>query len=191
MVELLGRNWGWVALRGVVAILFGLLALFYPQKTLAVLVLLFGIYVMMDGAFMVVSALARRHGERPWVALLLGGVVAIGVGIVTLRLPGLTATALLMLIAIWAILIGLVEIVMAIRLRKVMRGEWLFVLAGLAAVAFGVLMIARPAVGALAILLWIGVYAVFSGILLLAFGFRLRRWARDHPAGPEPAALPV
>lgn len=180
MVELLTRNWGWVALRGVVAILFGALTFLNPGITLAVLVIWFGAYALVDGIFMVASAIANRHGEPRWGTLLVGGLLGIAAGIVTFFWPGITALALLTLIAVWAIITGIAEIVAAIRLRKEITGEWMFVVAGLLAVAFGVVLFVAPGAGALAMILWIGAYALLSGIVLVALGFRLRSWGRSH-----------
>lgn len=186
MIEVLTRNWRWVVLRGVVAILFGILTFFNPGITLAVLVLLFGAYALVDGVFLVASAIANRHGEPRWVALLAGGVLGIAIGLVTFFSPQTTAIGLIALIALWAIVTGVAEIAAAIRLRKVITDEWLFILAGILAVTFGVLLFFAPGPGALAMVLWIGAYAVASGILLVAFGFRLRNWARMHVT-PRPA----
>jgi uncharacterized membrane protein HdeD (DUF308 family) len=182
MVGMLTRNWGWIALRGAVAILFGLLTLFRPGITLEVLILLFGAYALIDGIFMVVSAIANRHGEPRWGTLLFGGLLGIAAGVATFTWPGITATILLAVIAVWAILMGIFEVAAAIRLRKLIDGEWALILAGLLSVAFGVLLVMRPAVGALAIVLWIGAYALISGIVLVALGFRLRSWGHAHPA---------
>ena len=182
MVGMLTRNWGWIALRGAVAILFGLLTLFRPGITLDVLIMLFGAYALFDGIFMVVSAIANRHGEPRWGALLFGGLLGIAVGVATFTWPGLTATVLLAVIAVWAILMGIFEVAAAIRLRKLIDGEWALIFAGLLSVAFGVLLVTRPAVGALAVVLWIGAYALISGIAHVALGFKLRNWGRMHPA---------
>ena len=189
MVESLTRNWGWVVLRGFVAILFGVLTLFNPGITLAALILLFGAYTLVDGIFMVITALAHRRGQARWVALLIGGLLGIAAGVVTFYMPGLTAVVLLAIIAVWAIITGMAELVAAIRLRKEITDEWIFALAGLLAVAFGVILIARPGPGALAMVLWIGAYALISGVMLVALGFRLRSWGRLHPgsATPHPA----
>ena len=186
MVENLTRNWGWIALRGVVAVLFGLVAIFNPGITLRMLVLLFGAFAMSDGILMVVSAVANRHGQPRWVALLVGGILAIGVGLVTFAVPGITTMVLLTLIAAWAIAAGVAEIVAAMRLRKVIEGEWLFTLSGVLALIFGVIMLTGPRVGALAMVLWIGGYAILSGIMQVVLGFRLRSWNRLHArlAGP-------
>lgn len=183
MVEALAHNWGWVVLRGVVAILFGALTLFNPMITLTALVLLFGAFALVDGALAVISAVTNRQGERRWVALLLGGFLGIAAGLLTFFLPGVTAVALLFVIAAWAILTGVATIVAAIRLRKAIAHEWILVLAGSVAIALGLILFAAPGAGALAMVLWIGAYAMVSGILLIALGLRLRRWGHLHPAG--------
>ena len=182
MVGMLTRNWGWIALRGAVAILFGLLTLFRPAITLATLIMLFGAYALIDGIFMVVSAIANRHGEPRWGTLLVGGLLGIAAGVATYTWPGITAAVLLAVIAVWAILMGIFEVAAAIRLRKLIDGEWALIFAGVLSVAFGVFLVMRPAAGALAVVLWIGVYALISGIALLSLGFRLRNWGRMHPA---------
>jgi uncharacterized membrane protein HdeD (DUF308 family) len=146
MVGMLTRNWGWVALRGAVAILFGLLTLFRPGITLAVLIMLFGAYALFDGIFMVVSAIANRKGEPRWGTLLFGGLLGIAAGIATFTWPGITATVLLTVIALWAIMMGIFEVAAAIRLRKLIDGEWALILAGVLSVAFGVLLVMRPPV---------------------------------------------
>lgn len=182
MAATLTRNWGWIALRGVLAIVFGVLTFMYPGITLLSLVYLFGAYALVDGVFLVVSAITNRRGEPRWVALLIAGLLGIGAGIVTLFWPGITAVALLAMVAAWAIVVGIAEVVAGIRLRNEITGEWILIVAGVLGVAFGVFMILKPAAGALAMLLWIGVYAVASGVLLLALSLRLRSWGQVHPA---------
>ncbi|HVZ77957.1 MAG TPA: DUF308 domain-containing protein, partial [Gemmatimonadaceae bacterium] len=131
MVGTLTRNWGWVALRGVVAILFGALTIFNPGITLVALLMLFGAYALVDGIFAVVASLAHRRGEPRWAALLFSGIMGIAIGVVTFMMPGATARVLLAVIAVWAIVIGFAEIMAAVRLRKEITGEWLFIVAGL------------------------------------------------------------
>jgi uncharacterized membrane protein HdeD (DUF308 family) len=182
MIDALTRNWGWVALRGVVAILFGILAITRPDISLASLVLLFGAYSLMDGTFMVVSAIANREGKRRGV-LIFGGALGIAAGALTFIWPGITAIILLAIIAAWAIITGITEIVVAIRLRKVIAGEWALIAAGIIAVAFGMFLFTRPLAGALAVIFVIGFYALVSGILHVVLGFRLRSWSHEpHPA---------
>jgi len=182
-MEVLSRNWGWVVLRGIAAIVFGVLAFFQPAITLAALVLMFGAYSITDGVFLMAWAIANRHGEPAWVSLVIGGLLGIVAGVVTFFFPAMTTVALLMIIAAWAIALGASMIVAAIRLRKEITGEWRLVLSGLMSVVLGVILIAAPAAGALAMVLWIGGYAIASGVLQIALGFRLRNWGRVHPAG--------
>lgn len=172
----LSRNWGWIALRGVAGLFFGLFTLMNPQISLATLVLLFGAYALVDGIFTVVAAIANRRDEPRWVALLLGGLVGIAAGLITFSMPGVTAIALLFLIAAWAIVTGIAGIAVAMKLRKVITGEWLLVVAGALSVLFGVGLVVFPGAGALAVVLWIGAWATVMGILLIALAFRLRNW---------------
>jgi uncharacterized membrane protein HdeD (DUF308 family) len=171
----LARNWGAIAVRGVVAILFGLLTLVVPGLTLTALVLLFGAYALVDGIFSIVAAIRRRPGDPPGWALLLEGIVGIAAGLVTFLLPGLTAVTLVYVIAAWAIVTGVLELVAAFRLRRQVTGEWRLVLSGVLSIVFGVLVMMAPRAGALAMTLWIGAYAIVFGALLLALAFRLRR----------------
>jgi uncharacterized membrane protein HdeD (DUF308 family) len=182
LVDVLARNWWMLALRGLAALIFGLLTLFNPTITLGVLILFFGAYALVYGAFTIFAALANRRGERYWVALLAGGILSILIGALTFLRPGVTAIVLLYFIAAWAIVVGLSEIVAGIRLRKVITGEWLLVLSGVLSVAFGLALIVFPGAGALAVTLWIGAYATALGILLIALAFRLWGWHRRHGA---------
>ncbi len=181
MVQTLARHWRWIALRGVVAILFGLATFLNPAATLLVLVVLFGAYAIVDGTAMVISALGQRHEER-WGTLLVGGIIGILAGALTLFVPGLTVLALVLLIGAWALVMGVIEIAAAVRLRREITGEWMFIVAGCLAVIFGLLVVAAPSAGALVIMLWLGAYALVSGILLVALGFRLRSWTHAHAA---------
>ncbi|MGH7620137.1 MAG: HdeD family acid-resistance protein, partial [Gemmatimonadaceae bacterium] len=168
------------ALRGVIALIFGLLTLSRPGITLGALILLFGFYALADGIFNVISAIANRHGERHWVALLLGGLFGIAAGIFTFAMPHLTAVILLYFIAFWAILSGGSEIAAAIRLRKVISNEWLLGLVGVMSIVFGFYLLHAPGIGALAVTIWIGAYATVLGIALLVFALRLRSWDHHH-----------
>ena len=173
-ITVLARNWGAIAIRGVAAIIFGLLTFLMPGLTLAALVLLFGAYALVDGVFSIIAAVRRRAGD-PWWALLLEGVVGIAAGIATFALPGLTAVTLIYVIAAWAIVTGVLEVAAAVGLRRQLSGEWRLVLSGVLSIVFGVLMMVAPGAGALAMMLWIGAYAIVFGVLLLALAFRLRR----------------
>ena len=177
---ILTRNWGWVVLRGVVAILFGILAFVNPGITLAALILLYGAYAFADGVFTIGWAIANRKAERHWGALIVAGLVGIGAGVVTWFWPGITTVALLIVIAAWAMAMGIIAIAAAIQLRKEISGEWMLVLSGILAIALGVMLLVNPAAGALAMVWWIGGFAIVSGILLIGLGFKLRSWSHVH-----------
>jgi uncharacterized membrane protein HdeD (DUF308 family) len=175
------RNWWAVALRGLAALTFGILTVLWPDISLTALVLLFGSFAIVAGVFNIIVAVRRRRGERRWWALLLEGLVSVAVGTVTLIMPELTALALAYVIAAWAILTGILEIAAAIMLRRQIRGEWWLALAGVLSPAFGAVLAIWPGVGALALVLWIGAYAIVVGILLIALGFKLRRLGFELP----------
>jgi uncharacterized membrane protein HdeD (DUF308 family) len=188
MVEGLARNWWVVALRGAIAILFGVFTILNPAISLAALILLFGAYALVDGVFSVIAAITRRRNEPRWVALLVSGILGILIGVATALMPGVTALVLLYFIAAWAVVRGIFEIAAAIQLRRVIEGEFWLILAGVLSVAFGVLMFLFPGAGAIAVLLWIGVFAVVFGVMLLALAFRLRGWGRGHAQGAPATA---
>ncbi len=178
MATIFSRNWWVLLLRGLVAIAFGTLAWLQPGISLAVLVLLFGAFIMVDGILGIWTAIAGRKHHEDWWVLLFGGLVGVGLAILTFLVPGLTALALLFYIALWAITTGILEIVAAIRLRKEIEDEWLLIVVGLVSVVFGVLLIVRPGVGALSLLWVIASYAVVFGILLVLLAFKVRRFGR-------------
>jgi uncharacterized membrane protein HdeD (DUF308 family) len=171
MLHLLARYWWVLALRGVLAVLFGLFAFFIPGITLLSLVLLFGAYVLLDGIFDLVAA--TRSPSHHW-ALVLEGIVGIIAGILTFLWPGITAMVLLYLIAFWAIFTGVLEIIAGIRLRQVLSDEIWLILMGVLSLLFGLFILIFPGAGALAVVYWIGAYALLFGIMLLALAFRLR-----------------
>ncbi|WP_433930326.1 HdeD family acid-resistance protein [Sorangium cellulosum] len=187
ITECVVRNWWAPVVRGVLAMGFGALTLAVPRISLKVLVLLFGVYALAEGVTNIVGAVRGGDERRRWWVLLLEGLVSIGVALVTLFWPGITAVLLALWIGAWAIVTGALEIGAAIRLRKEIEGEWLLGLAGVLSVAFGVLMIAAPGAGALALVLWIGAYSLVFGIFLIALGIRLRSFctaAMGPGAGP-------
>ena len=175
VLPLLSRNWWALALRGLAAILFGILAFAWPGITLFVLIIFFGAYMLVDGIFAIVAAVRVAREEARWWLLLLEGILGVVAGIVTFFWPGLTALALLYLIAAWAIVTGIMEIVEAIRLRQEIVGEWALILSGALSVIFGVLLVVIPARAGLLSLTWlIGIYAVAFGVLLVILAFRVR-----------------
>ena len=174
----LGRNWWLLLGRGLVAIVFALLTWAQPGVSLAALVLVFGIYVLADGLLGVWSAIAKRRDNRHWWLLLLWGLVGIVVGVMTFIMPGITGLVLLMYIAAWAVITGVLQIVAAIRLRKEIKGEWLMILSGLVSVAFGVLLFLQPGAGALAVAWIIAAYAFIFGVLMVLLAFKVRKLGR-------------
>jgi uncharacterized membrane protein HdeD (DUF308 family) len=186
------QNWGAVMLRGVTAIAFGLLALFVPGVSFAALVLTFGAYAFVDGIFLVISAIRRGDPSTPWWVLLIQGVAGIAAGLITWFAPLVTALALLYMFAAWAIVTGIFEVVVAIRLRKVITGEWLLALSGVLSVVLGAALIVAPVQGAFVLMLWMGAYALLVGVLHVAVAFKLRSWNKDHEPhfGPPAGAIP-
>jgi uncharacterized membrane protein HdeD (DUF308 family) len=178
MLEL-SRTWWMLAARGVAAVIFGLLALIWPQITLLAPVLVFGAYALVDGVFSLVAAARGRElagGSRGW--LILEGLLGIAAGIVAIVWPDITALALLWVIAAWAVVTGVLEIVAAIRLRRVLDNEWLLIVAGALSVVFGLILIIWPGSGAIGLVWLIGIYAIAFGIVLLGLALRLRGLGR-------------
>jgi uncharacterized membrane protein HdeD (DUF308 family) len=181
MLLTLAQNWWAIVLRGVFAVLFGLAAFLWPGLTLTVLVLLYGAYALIDGVLEVMWALvSRRAGPFPW-GVLLAGLAGIAIGIMTFLWPGLTALALLYLIAIWAIVRGVFEVIAAIHLRREIDNEWLLGLGGVLSILLGVFLIAAPGAGALAVVWWIGAFAIAVGVLTIILGFRLKGLRDTRP----------
>jgi uncharacterized membrane protein HdeD (DUF308 family) len=189
MIHELARNWGWIALRGALAVVFGVVALLEPASAFAAIVLLFGAYAFADGVFALIALFRGAGKDRFWV-LVLEAVVGIGIGILTIARPAATALALLWYVGIWAVLTGIFELVAAIRLRKEITGEFWLGLAGVLSIIFGVLLFVTPGPAALALAVWIGAYAIVFGVTLLLLAFRLRRFSEGHPtAGSTPASV--
>jgi uncharacterized membrane protein HdeD (DUF308 family) len=181
MIAVLTRNWWALALRGLFAILFGLAAFAMPGITLAVVILLFGAYAIVDGTFAIVAGLRAAERHERWWALLLEGIVDIAAGVVAFAWPALTALLLLYLVSVWAVVTGLLEIAAAIRIRQAIKGEWLLAINGVVSVLLGVFLVVVPGGGILVLIYWIGGYAIFFGVLLLGLAFRLRG-LRHRPA---------
>ena len=182
--DILVRNWPVVLLRGVLGVLFGITAIVLPGLSFAALVIIFGAYAFANGVLSIISAVRRRNTGESIGAAVLFGVVGIAAGIFTLLRPGITAMTLVYVIGAWAIVGGLLEIGAAIRLRKAIRGEWLLGLSGLLSIGLGIMLLLFPAAGALAIVLWVGAFALIYGIALVALALRLRSFEKN--AAPPP-----
>jgi uncharacterized membrane protein HdeD (DUF308 family) len=191
MLAAMARNWWAVALRGLIAILFGVLVILVPGIALESLILLLGIYFVVDGIGAVISAVRNREGNKDWWVTLLEGIVSILAGIAAFVYPGMTALILLYLIAAWAIITGVLEIWSAIRLRKEIENEWMLGLAGVLSIVFGIVAIIFPSATALSILVLIGAYAIIFGILLLVLAFRLRKLNSQLPTSGTTATRPL
>ena len=174
LIETLKRHWWVPVLRGVAAIIFGVMAFLYPGLTVAVLVLLFGAWVLVDGVFRIAGAIGHRASDPEWGFHLVIGILGIIIGVLTFHAPRITALALVIYIAAWALMIGATEIAMAVKLRREIKGEWFLILMGLASIVFAVMLLWNPLPGALALVWLIGSYAIVFGILAIILGFRLR-----------------
>jgi uncharacterized membrane protein HdeD (DUF308 family) len=183
MSTALAQNWWAVAVRGVLAIIFGIVAFLLPGATVLSLVLLFSAYMLVDGIFAIVSAVRAARGRRRWGMLLLEGVVDIFTGAVAFLWPSLTAVVFVLLVGAWAIVSGALMFASAFRLRRRYGRLWL-ALGGLASLIFGVLLIAAPLLGAVVLTWWLGAYALVFGIVLLVLAFQLRSKRNETP---EPA----
>jgi uncharacterized membrane protein HdeD (DUF308 family) len=170
----LARNWWVLALRGVAGILFGIGAFVWPGATLATLVIVFGAYVFVDGIFAVVAGISMRRQMSLWWLVVLEGVAGIVLGALTFRSPDTTALVLITLIAAWSIVTGIFEIATALRIRTMIENEWLMMLSGVVSILIGVLLLAQPGAGAIAIVWLLGAYALLFGILTLMLALRLR-----------------
>jgi uncharacterized membrane protein HdeD (DUF308 family) len=189
MQNLLSSSWKGLAWRGAVSLLFGILAALWPSITLIWLMAMFAAYALIGGFAYTVAAIRNRETNSDWWLMLLLGLMTVAAGVVAIIYPNLTAVFLVLLIGATALASGLVDIIMAIRLRKVIAGEALLFLNGIISVAFGVFVFFFPSAGALALVWLISIYAVLSGVLLLALAWRARGWAEGH--GTPPSGFPA
>jgi len=189
MSRLLAQNWRAVALRGVFAILFGLVALFVPGTTILSLVLFFSAYMLVDGLFAIVAAVRAANRHERWGLLVLEGVADIATGVLAFLWPGLTVGALVLILAVWSLVTGLLMVVAALKLDRAYGRGWL-VLSGILSVLFGIALVIAPIVGAVVLTWWLGAYAIAFGAVLLVLAFKLRG-RRDATAvipGPRSGA---
>lgn len=187
MLHTLADGWWLVLLRGIGAILFGVLAFAWPGISLLTLVLLYGAYALTDGVFALGAAISGRGGSVPTWWLVVIGLLGIAAGLGTFFWPGITALALLLVIAWWSIVRGIIEIVGAIRLRKVIDNEWLLAAGGALSILFGVLLLRNPGAGALAIVWILAAWAIVFGAITVGLAFRLR--GLKHRLEAAPAAI--
>jgi uncharacterized membrane protein HdeD (DUF308 family) len=191
MLSSLTRNWWMAAMRGALAVIFGVIAFAWPGITFEALVLLFGAYAFVDGVLMFSFGLiAAGDHEQSW-PLVLAGTLGIGLGVLTFAQPAAMGLALVYVVGFWAIVTGLLELVAAIHLREVISGEWLMGLSGVLSIIFGVLVAAQPSSGAIALVYLFGFYAILAGTSEISLGFRLRGLGEDvRKAVPQTVSSP-
>lgn len=175
MLRTLADNWSTFLIKGICAILFGVATFFMPGLTLIVLTLLYGAYVLTDGILSIIAAInGSSTMPRWWLAIF--GLLSVAAGLVTFFWPGITLVVLQLCIGLWAVAVGVMQIIGAIRLRNETDDEWLLVAGGIVSILFGVVMVMTPGIGMLALVYTIAAYAIFHGIIQIVFAFKIRGW---------------
>lgn len=178
IADLYKQAWWMLLIRGIFAVLFGILATTWPGLTLATLIIFFGAFALVHGLMAVIGSIVARKEADDWWLVLFEGIVGIIIGIMTFTWPTLTGLVLAYFIAAWALINGILRIYGAIKLRKAIEGEWLLIISGIIGVIFGIFVFARPLAGALAITWIIGVYAIIFGLLGIILSFRIKSWQK-------------
>jgi uncharacterized membrane protein HdeD (DUF308 family) len=173
MIDVLRRNWWMLVLRGLIAVIFGILAIIWPGLTVLTLIIFFGAFAIVDGIFAIGAAIWRAEHRMDWWSLAGEGVLGIIIGIIAFVWPGLTALGLLYVIGAWAIITGVIEIVSAVRLRAMIPNEWFLIVSGALSVLWGLILFIFPGTGAIALVWIIGIFAIIYGAALIAFGMRV------------------
>lgn len=174
MLEILSKNWWTFLVRGIIAVIFGLAALIWPSLTIGTLVIVFGAYVVVDGIFAIVDGFTSRNSNDRWWVEILIGIAGIVAGGWAMAFPGLTAIGMMYFIAAWWLVTGVLQIILAIRVRKEITNEWMLILSGALSTILGVVFLLFPGSGALSLIWVVGIYAIFFGILLIVLAFKLR-----------------
>jgi uncharacterized membrane protein HdeD (DUF308 family) len=185
MVHVLARNWWALLIRGIAAVIFGILAFAWPGATLFVICILFGAYAFVDGVFAIVAAVRAAQAHERWWPFVIEGIVGLAIAAVTFYDISITFLALYFTVAVWAFVTGIIEIGAGIQLRKSIANEFLLILAGLASIVFGIFMFWHPIAATIAIVWIIATYAIVFGIIMIALAFRLR----GHSSGGIAAAV--
>ena len=179
LAALLAQNWWAIGLRGVLAIVFGLIALFLPGATMLSLVIVFAIYAFVDGVFGIVSAVRAAQAGQRWGLLVFEGLVNIAVAVIAVLWPGITVVAFVLLVAVWAIITGALELAAAFRLGTE-DGRWWLVVGGLVSLVYGALLVIAPMIGAVVLTWWLGAYALIFGVSLVVLAFKLKARLDEH-----------
>ena len=195
MVHVLARNWWALLIRGIAAVIFGILAFLWPGTTWVVIGILFGAYAFVDGIFAIVAAVRAAQAHERWWPFLLEGTVGLIIAAIVFYDLGVALLAIYFMITFWAFVTGVLEIVAAVHLRRQLANEWLLILAGICSIVFGALMVWHPVAGMLAAIWIIAIYAIVFGIVMIGFSLRLRKLAHEcfptiavAAATPSPAA---
>lgn len=178
LLRIMAASWWLLLLRGLAGIVFGILALLWPGLTVMALLIVFGVYAILDGILALITGFRRRSMDERWWAWALDGILSIAIGLMALFWPAATALAFVIWIAAWAIVAGGFRIYAAIRLRREIEGEWALALSGVLLVIWGVLIVLVPAAGLLSLAWLIGIFALLIGVTMLVLAFRLRRLGR-------------
>lgn len=174
-IDILAQNWWIILWRGIAALIFGLLTWFNPVITLYVMLLFFGGYAFVDGVLGIIMAIKTRHSHQDWWFLLISAIANLVVGIAVFVMPVISVVVLIYFLAIWAVATGLLQIIVAIGLRKVIKGEGWIILGGILSIIFGVILFMNPIQGGIAITWLMGIYAVVFGIINIVLAFSVRR----------------
>ncbi len=177
------RSWWSLMIRGVLAVIFGMLALFAPAKTLDFLIVLFGIFVLVVGLVATLGAIMHRKESENWWLILIPGVAGIVIGIISMAMPAFTQTVIIYLIAIWALVSGIGQLYSAMKLRRDVEGEWMPILIGIISIVLAVLLFTRPLDAAATVMWLVGLFVLVIGILWILMGFRVRRWTGGQGGG--------
>jgi len=175
-------DYWWITLiRGIIAVIFGIAAIVWPTITLAILLTIFGIFMLIEGIITFISAFQATREETSWFWLVIEGIVDFIIGVAVFAVPGITAVALLYFIAAWAIIAGAIKVITALQNRQEVSGVWLYGLGGIISIIFGLAVLINPGIGAVAIVVAIGLFAISIGVLNFAFSFMLRDWQQNAP----------
>ena len=178
MLQALASAWWVFLLRGIVSVLLGVAIWFQPVASVAVLVVFFGAWMLVDGIFTSVGSIVRRNENPEWGWMLVSGIMSLVIGVLTLRAPGLTVVVLVMFVSVWAMMLGISQIALGWRIRKELSNEWTLYLSGAVALLFGIMVMWDPAAGAVSVLWMIAFFALLFGIALIVLSFRLKGLAR-------------
>src|ERR1700730_11638938 len=174
----LARNWWLIGLRGLLGLVFGVIAFIVPIATILALVLLFSAYMLIDGVFAIFAAIRAAQQREHWGLLALQGIASVAAGVIAFLWPGITVLAFVLLIAAWSVVSGALMLAAAFQTEA---GRWWLIVGGIAALVFGVLMIVAPLIGAIVLTWWLGAYALVFGIALIVLAFKLRSRFIQHP----------